>query len=189
MPALSTLFRNISANSLRALMGQNTLPEGGRCLCDCNSCSVVNIFILSVREGGTSYSGSVVLCDLPDWCNCTKHFHLYHGSQLISSSVASAWFFPGAWWSLTVHCAHECVSPFACACTHAYGVASSSNPTTELIDSLSVDLDMREFESSGLPALCADDSTAAWKGQLPHISVHHLSLCLLMSWLQTPHWF
>ena len=41
-----------------------------------------------------------------------------------------------------------------------YGATSVSNPITEPVD-LSVNWDVSEFESSGLPALCADDSTAA----------------------------
>lgn len=87
-----------------------------------HSCSVVNIFILSLRVGfgqrGTSHSRSAALRDHSGWCDCKKHFHLRYGSQLISSSVASALFFPRAQRSLTAHfhvwmCifVRDCVSP------------------------------------------------------------------------------
>lgn len=120
-------LENVSVNCVSASLlhsellwcrAKNMLPfregggwRGGRCggvlLALLHSCSVVNIFILSVRAGiverGTSHSGSAVLCDLSGWCNSKKHLHLHYGSPLISSSEASALFFPRARWSLTAH--------------------------------------------------------------------------------------
>ncbi len=98
LPALSTLFRSISVNFVRAslLHGEfvlcrvkNMLSERGGCggggvlLAFLHPHSVVNIFILSVRVGfelrGTSHSGSSTLCE--HQCDCKRHFHLYYGSK------------------------------------------------------------------------------------------------------------
>lgn len=74
-----------------------------------NACSAVNIFIVCVRVGfgqrGTSHSGSPLLRDA-HWCECKKQLRFfYYGSQLISSSVASA--LCGACWSLTARFEHD----------------------------------------------------------------------------------
>lgn len=84
-------------------------------------------------------------------------------------------------------CMHACVSPSHVPAPFAlYGAASTSNPITEPTD-LSVNLDSLSHQvclHCVLMTLLLPEKVS-W----PPISVHHLSLCLLMSQLQSPRWF
>lgn len=113
-------------------------------------------------------------CDHLGWWDCTKRRDLpWIRINVLLPGLRGLWLVPRSPREcvrvLSYMNVHLCVqawlrSFFTCACNLAQGAASSLNPVTELIDPRVV-FDISEFESSGLPALCADDTAPAWEGQ------------------------